>query len=152
MIVHRITHSLYKDDLSGTGAKKYGARWNQRGSSMLYTAEHISLCALEMLVHIGMKDLQRSFHLVNIFIPDEAPIRILDVKKLKTHWMEDEEYTAFIGSSFVKENQQLALKVPSAVIPEEYNYLINPSHPDFNKVRIKRSKPFLFDERLHAFK
>jgi len=152
MIVYRITHSLYKDDLSGTGAKQYGARWNRPGSSMLYTGEHLSLCALELLVHMGWKDMQRNFWALNIFIPDDASIKLPDLDKLKSGWKEDPDYTAYIGTAFLRSNEQLMMKVPSAVVPDEFNYLVNPAHPEFRKVKIRKSNPFIFDERLAAFK
>lgn len=152
MIVYRITNSHYKDDISGDGAKLKGARWNMPGSSMLYTAEHISLSTLELLVHIGFNDIQRFYHLLSIYVPDDAPMREINVDKLKPTWLEDEDYTAFMGTEFIKNNVNLILKVPSAIISEEHNYLINPNHKDFKKVKIKISKPFIFDERLYTFK
>jgi len=152
MIVFRITHTHYQDDLSGQGAKTYGARWNRPGTAMLYTGERLSLCALELLVHLGWKELQRNFVALSIFIPDDASIKLLDLDKLKTGWKEDPDYTAYIGTAFLRSNEHLMMKVPSAVIPEEFNYLVNPAHPDFRKVKLRKSKPFIFDERLSAFK
>ena len=152
MIVYRITNSQYKDDISGGGARVKGARWNLRGSGMLYTAENISLSTLELLVHIGFNDIQNFYHLLTIFIPDDAAIKVINADKLKTNWQEDEDYTAFMGTDFIHNNQNLVLKVPSAIITEEHNYLVNPDHADFKKVKIKRSKQFIFDKRLYIFK
>jgi RES domain-containing protein len=152
MIVYRITNSLYKDDISGDGAKIRGARWNLQGSSMLYTAENISLCILELLVHIGLQDIQNFYHLLAIVIPDGMPVTEISIGKLKDNWLEDEDYTAFMGTEFLKNNTSLVLKVPSAIIDEEHNLLINPYHPDFKKIKIKRSKEFIFDQRLYTFK
>jgi len=151
MIVYRITNSLYKDDISGSGAKIKGARWNMPGISMLYTAGSISLSALELLVHISFNDIQNFYHLLTISIPDDAAKEI-SADKLKTDWQEDEDYTAFMGTGFLRNNTNLILKVPSAIITEEHNYLINPGHADFKKVKIKRSKQFIFDKRLYIFK
>lgn len=152
MIVYRITNSLFKDDISGNGAKIKGARWNLRGSSMLYTAENISLCILELLVHIGLQDIQNFYHLLAIAIPDVASITEISIAKLKPNWLEDEDYTAFMGTEFLKDNTILVLKVPSAIIGEEHNLLINPYHADFKKIKIKKSKEFIFDQRLYTFK
>ncbi|HQW85015.1 MAG TPA: RES family NAD+ phosphorylase [Ferruginibacter sp.] len=152
MIVYRITNSHFKDDISGNGAKIKGARWNKPGSSMLYTSEHISLCTLELLVHIGFIDIQKLYHLISIYVPDDAQLRKISEDKLKANWLEDEDYTAFIGTEFINNNVNLILEVPSANIPEEHNYLINPTHKDFKKVKIKSSKSFIFDERLYSFK
>ena len=152
MIVYRITNSLFKDDISGAGAKLRGARWNMPGNSMLYTAEHISLSVLELLVHIGLQDIQNFYHLLTISIPDGIDVSEINIGRLKTNWLEDEDYTAFIGTEFLKTNTNLVLKVPSAIIEEEHNFLINPYHADFKKIRIKRSKEFIFDQRLYTFK
>ena len=152
MIVYRITNSQFKDDISGNGAKIKGARWNLQGSSMLYTAENISLCILELLVHIGLQDIQNFYHLLAISIPDGAAVTEISIGKLKANWLEDEDYTAFMGTEFLKNNANLVLKVPSAIIEEEHNLLINPYHADFKKIKIKKSKEFIFDQRLYTFK
>ena len=152
MIVYRITNSHYKDDISGTGAKFRGARWNMPGTSMLYTAENISLSALEILVHIGFNNIKNFYHLLAIFIPDDTIIKEINTDKLKPGWYEDEDYTSFMGTEFIKTNNSLVLKVPSAIIAEEHNFLVNPNHQDFKKIKIKKSKPFTFDERLYRFK
>lgn len=152
MIVYRLTNSLYKDDISGNGAKIKGARWNLPGSSMLYTAENMSLCVLELLVHIGLQDIQNFYHLITIAVPDDAPASEISIGKLKKGWLEDEDYTAFMGTEFLKNNTSLVLKVPSAIIDEEHNLLINPYHTDFKKIKIQKSKEFIFDERLYTFK
>ena len=152
MIVYRITNSLFKDDISGLGAKIKGARWNMPGSCMLYTAQNISLSVLELLVHIGLQDIQNFYHLLALSIPDDAPVSEINIIKLKKDWLEDEDYTAFMGTQFLKNNEKLILKVPSAIITEEYNFLINPYHTDFKKIKIKKSNPFIFDQRLYTFK
>ena len=151
MIVYRITNSLYKDDISGEGAKIKGARWNSRGASMLYTSEHISLCSLEMLVHIGLNNIRNNFYLLHIFVPDEEPVAEIKLNKLKTNWQEDEAYTSFIGDQFINANQSLLLKVPSAVIHEEFNLLLNPLYPSFKKIKTVKSRECIFDKRLGSF-
>ena len=152
MIVYRITNSLYKDDISGSGAKIKGSRWNMPGSSMLYTAQTISLGVLELLVHIGLQDIQNFYHLLALAIPADAPVSEINIVKLKKDWQEDEDYTAFMGTEFLRTNTNLILKVPSAIITEEHNFLINPYHTDFKKIKIKKSKQFIFDKRLYIFK
>lgn len=151
MIVYRICNSNYKEDISGNGAKLLGARWNSVGVSMLYTAEHISLAALEMLVHIQMIEIPKSFHLLSIFIPDNVASNIIKPNKLKKYWGNDVDYTTYIGDEFIKSNNLLCLKVPSAVVEEEYNLLINPTHNDFKKVHIAATRAFNFDNRLVRF-
>ncbi len=148
MIRYRICHSAYKDDISGTGAKLFGSRWNSKGVPMLYTAEHMSLAALEMLVHLFYTEIPVTFYLVSIYIPDNSSVTELKINKLKTGWQNDEGYSAFIGDEFIKSRETLYMKVPSAVVPEENNYLINPLHPDFKKVQITSTRQFAFDKRL----
>ena len=148
MIVHRICNSLYSDDLSGNGAKLFGGRWNSRGIPMLYVSEHISLAVLEMLVNNQFKDFSIELCLIRISIPDTIEIKEIKLNKLKLEWNEDFSYSKFIGNEFIKSMNNLILKVPSAVIGEEHNFLINPLHADFKKIKIADTKQFKTDERL----
>ena len=75
MIVYRICNALYSDDLSGTGAKLFGGRWNSKGVSMLYVSEHISLAVVEMLVHNQFKDFSVDFSILKIALPDTIEIK-----------------------------------------------------------------------------
>jgi RES domain-containing protein len=151
MIVYRITNSLYKDDISGYGAGVRGARWNSKGTPLLYTSEHISLCVLEMLVNIAITEVKHNFHLLTIAVPDNSPVSVVAAQKLKSNWQHDEGYSNFIGDEFCKTKKSLILKVPSSIITEECNCLINPKHIAFKKIKILNSKPFIFDQRLFSF-
>lgn len=148
MIVYRISKSEFKDDISGHGAKAYGSRWNSKGVSMLYTAEHISLAALEMLVHLNFNEVPFSFHLLSIFIPDSLSTTEIKRTKLKSSWENDEEYTIYMGNEFIRLKEAACMKVPSAVVSEEHNYLFNPLHSDFKNIYINSAKHFDFDKRL----
>lgn len=150
MIVYRISNARFSDDISGTGAKLTGSRWNSKGLPILYTSEHISLSVLEMLVHTNFKDYSIALDLLTIQIPENLLQSNIDVKKLKTGWREDILYSRFIGDEFIKDKQNLLLKVPSAVIMEENNYLINPLHADFKKVKIVEVRSFKPDERFFS--
>ena len=151
MIVYRITKVTFKDDISGLGAKLYGSRWNTQGLSMLYTAEHISLAVLEVLIHLEKSEIPVSYWLLTIKMPDSAAGIVIDSNKLKNNWAADEGYTQFMGSQFLINNESLFLKVPSAVINEESNFLLNPIHKDFKKVQIIKTNEFNFDTRLFSF-
>ena len=107
MIVYRITNTIYRNDISGTGAKLNGSRWNSLGVSMLYTTEHISLAVLEMLVHTHFKDYSIELDLLTIQIPTSAIVTEINVKKLKENWVNDNGYTRFIGDEFIKTKQNL---------------------------------------------
>jgi RES domain-containing protein len=150
MIVYRITNSAYKDDISGAGAKINGARWNSKGIPMLYTTEHISLAVLEMLVNTHFKDYTIELDLLYIQFPAEPSITEIKLNRIKDKWKEDTTYTKFIGDEFIKQQQSLLLKVPSAVITEEYNFLANPLHADFKKIKIVKTKSFWPDKRLFS--
>lgn len=150
MIVFRIANAAFSDDLSGTGAKLLGGRWNSRGMPILYTSGHISLALLEMLVNTQFKDYIIPLDLLSIQLPENIEFAEINFKKLKTDWVKDFEYTRFIGDEFLKDKQSLLLKIPSAVIHEEHNFLVNPLHPDFKKVKIVKTRSFKTDERLFS--
>ena len=150
MIVYRISHSRYSDDISGAGSKRYGSRWNSAGIPMLYTAEHISLAILEMLVNTQFKDYDVALDLMYIQFPPHPPASEIRAAKLKENWREDFEVTRFIGDEFINQKQNLLLKVPSAVVQEEYNYLANPLHSDFKKIKIIKTRSFWPDKLVQT--
>ena len=148
MTVYRISLDLYKDDLSGAGAKLFGGRWNNVGIPALYTTENISLAVLELLVRVDKNDIPLNHYLLQIDIPDsEAPV-VIPKSKLKDGWKDDIHLTQWMGSEFMKTGGSLALKVPSAVVDEEHNFIINPTHPHFKKIKLISAKKFAFDNRL----
>jgi RES domain-containing protein len=104
-----------------------------------------------MLVNIVLTEVKYNFHLMAISVPDNSSFSVVSPQKLKPNWQQDEEYTNFIGDEFCKNKDSLILKVPSSIITEEYNYLINPKHTTFKKLSILNSKPFIFDQRLFSF-
>ena len=148
MIVYRLAIEQYKDDLSGTGSKLYGGRWNAVGIPAVYSTENISLSVLEILVRADKDLLPPDYMLLKIDMPDNLPFTSITKSKLKQNWKEDLEYSRFIGSAFIKDNSALALKVPSAIVDEEHNFIINPFHPDFKRVKIKTYNKFVFDKRF----
>ncbi|HMX80326.1 MAG TPA: RES family NAD+ phosphorylase [Ferruginibacter sp.] len=150
MITYRISNAAYSNDISGSGAKRMGARWNSKGVPLLYTAQHISLAMLEMLVNTNFRDYHTPLDLMYINLPDPYLESAIEVKNLKKDWRDDLEYTRYIGDAFVNHKESVVLKVPSAVISEEYNFLVNPLHADFRKIRIIKTKSFWPDERLFS--
>jgi RES domain-containing protein len=148
MIVYRISNSAYNNDISGTGAKLMGARWNSKGVPVLYTSQFISLSVLEMLVNTNFKDYAVALDLMYIDFPDGQSVTNIELKSLKTNWKDEYDYTRYIGDEFITQKKSLILRVPSAVIQEEHNYLANPQHTDFKKIKIIKTKSFWPDERL----
>jgi RES domain-containing protein len=137
---------------SGEGARLYPGRWNHRGISMVYCAESISLAALEMLVHTdSLKLLGRYVVIPVIFY--EALYSELRQTDLPRDWntCPPPVSTRDIGTAWATRKKSVILAVPSAVIPDARNYLINPLHPDINKLAIGKPAHFSFDPRL-AFK
>lgn len=138
------------DALSGEGARKYGARWNSPGRPMVYLGESRALCALEMLVHLT-SPLSRTkpFRLVEVHIPARS---ISDYPRsiLPENWRKSppNKLTMEIGDDWLSAGSQLALRIPSVIIPEETNILLNPHHPDFKKIQTSESSNFSFDHRL----
>lgn len=142
-----------KDAFSGKGARSYGGRWNPVGIPLIYTAESISLAALEMVVHLtGQKLLQESFVTIPITF-DPSHLQTFDRRKLPKDWasLPPPASTQAIGLNWINGLGSAVLKVPSTIIPEEHHYLINPDHPDFRKMTIGTPERFLFDPRLGKF-
>ena len=150
MTVYRICNPQFSEDLSGTGAKLYGGRWNTKGIAMLYASEHISLSVLEMLVHNRFTDFVIDLSLLHLAFADTIIIKEVKNNKLKTDWIADVEYTQFMGDQFIKAGTHAILKVPSAVIKEEYNFIMNPLHADFKKIKITQIHSFSTDKRLFS--
>lgn len=148
MIVYRLASGDFANDLTGTGAKLYGGRWNSVGLPALYTTEHISLAVLEILVHIKFYNQPPDYHIVTLDIPDNKTAAI-DHQKLKKTWKDDINYGRYIGDEFLNDGQSLILKVPSAIIEQEHNFMINPVHADAGKIKIRSVQKFSFDKRLY---
>lgn len=148
MLLYRITRCVYADDLSGTGARLYGGRWNNIGRAMVYLASSRSLATLEALVHLPTAIIPDNFCLVTVDAPDD--IFVADTSLFPPNWNAhpEPEVLKYTGDFFLKENKHLLMKVPSAIVKEEFNYLLNPQHAKAIKVKVINNEPFTFDERL----
>ncbi len=151
MIVHRICKIKYgKTAFSGAGGLESAGRWHRKGQSIIYAAATLSLAALELFVHLGRTDSKIKFVSASANIPDNLAIEVLDVAALPAHWHSCPpiDATMDLGSQWCAEARSVAIKVPSAVVRGEFNYLLNPAHPDFKHVVISNSEAFTFDQRL----
>jgi len=150
MIVFRLSKSKFANDLSGKGAEKSGGRWNSHGTAMVYTSESRALCTTEIAVHTPLGNLPPDYCIVTIEIPESAPLQILNLNELPSDWntLPHSHSTQEIGDEFITEEKFLVLKVPSVVVHGDFNYLLNPKHPQFNDVKIKSIDSFNFDKRL----
>jgi len=150
MIIFRLSKSVYANDLSGRGAEKAGGRWNSKGTAMVYTSESRALCTTEIAVHTPLGILPLDYVIIAIEIPKTLPIQELATDTLPEDWksLPHSHSTQELGDTFISSEKFAVLRVPSAVVQGEFNYLLNPSHRDFKKIKVKLIEPFDFDERL----
>ena len=149
MEVFRITHKKWSNRLTASGLP---ARWNSTGVFVIYTAGSRALACLENVVHRASSGLKAPFITMIILIPDDLIIKELLLDELPKDWSKSGEpgYSKCqpFGDSWINSLESAILKVPSAIVPEDSNYLLNPSHPDFDKISIISEEPFAFDERI----
>jgi len=148
MRVWRISREAYPL-LDGEGARRWGARWNSPGTPVVYTAASPSLASLESLVGVDADDVPDDLMLASIDVPDDAPVERLSRDALPAEWQAPlHERCRAIGDAWVASRRSLVLVVPSAVLPEESNYLLNPLHPDIRRCDAVSARRFAFDPRL----
>ena len=153
MRVYRIEREKYLETtLSGFGAASTeGFRWNSLNTFLVYTAESRALATLEVSVHLDLsEDLPTDRFYVEIDIPDDIEIVELKFEELPENWDSKPPIleTQFIGDDFVTQKTAAVLKVPSSIVPPEYNYLINPNHPDAKRIKVISTQRLLFDGRF----
>lgn len=153
MRVYRIEREKYLETtLEGVGAAlTEGYRWNSLNTYLVYTAESRALATLEVSVHIDLsEDLPTDRFYVEINIPEDIEILELKIDELPENWDLKPPIleTQYIGDDFVNQNIAAVLKVPSSIIPPEYNYLINPYHPDSKKIKVISTQRLVFDGRF----
>jgi RES domain-containing protein len=148
MKLYRISKCRFVDDLSGTGAALYGGRWNSKGTYILYTAASPALALLESIVHLSHIPVS-GYCMITLEIPDGLSTEIKDAD-LPSNWQQHPPPAGLkkIGDRFVKENKSLALKIPSALLPEDFNFLLNPNHSQFSKIKLTAKRTLVFDDRL----
>ncbi|MCC8425198.1 RES family NAD+ phosphorylase [Mucilaginibacter sp. UR6-11] len=149
MIVYRLSGQAFINDLSGYGAEKTGGRWNSKGIPVLYTAASRALAVVEIAVHVPLGIIPTNYFIAAIDIPENDIVKT-GISDLPANWNRNPfiKATQLIGDEFIKNNKHLVLQVPSASVSGDFNYLINPRHSDFNKVKLKSIDPFVFDARL----
>ncbi len=148
MKVYRLSKKKYCHDLSGRGAEIAGGRWNSKGFAMVYTSDSRALCTAEIAIRIPLGILPLDYYLIEIAIPDT--IIIQDVpKKLPKDWKHwpHAKSTQQLGDAFIQKTQHAVLRVPSAVVQGDFNYLLNPNHSDFHQIKIVKTTIFEFDKR-----
>lgn len=139
-----------KSAFSGEGARVYGGRWNPKGIPVVYTAQTQALAVLEMMVQD--QALAARYVMIQAQIPEGVAIERIDARSLPAGWrsMRHLETLREIGADWARSRRSAVLAVPSAVIPAETNFLLNPLHPESRRIRIGRTVPFRIDPRLFA--
>lgn len=145
----RITRRAHQA-LDGEGARLFGGRWNSEGVPLVYASVTLSLAALEYLTHVDVEDVPDDLIALEIELPDDAPTEVLGASTLPRDWTRSEGHPACVaaGDGWARTGRTLALQVPSAVIPEERNVLLNPRHPAAERIRVVSARDFSFDLRL----
>jgi RES domain-containing protein len=128
----------------------YGGRWNRKGVPVIYSSGSVSLAAMEVLVHLAPADLPEDLRLVTLKIPDNIDTMEAQESELPKEWRSypSPVTVVWIGTEWLQRKESLLLRVPSAVIPQESNFLINPLHQEFSRIEIINNVPFGFDKRL----
>ncbi|HBH73728.1 MAG TPA: hypothetical protein DDY43_09865 [Synechococcales bacterium UBA10510] len=151
MRVWQICRKPYVDTaLDGIGGMYTSGRWHSKGNPIVYTASSAALAALEVLVHVDPLTAPADLRLLAIELPDDLSIEVIEPITLPEGWHLVPAPAALqtIGSSWLTSGRTAALNVPSAVITVERNFLLNPRHPEVQRVRILSDEAFSFDTRL----
>lgn len=151
MEVYRIALARFADALVSPGSQ---GRWNGLGSYVIYTAGSRALACLENLVHRDSEGLQQLFKVMIVHIPAQVSMEKLDIALLPQDWTDykNQYLSRRLGNAWLRSFSSCVLQVPSAIIPREFNYLLNPAHPEFKLIRIASVEDFSFDNRLKGEK
>jgi len=134
---------------SGDGSRRSGGRWNSRGNRAVYLADSLALATLEVMVHGVSYETLQYYVCISATIPKKI-IQDVDLQGIPKNWRDDIPPAELreLGDRWLKEQKSAALKVPSAVVPVEFNYVLNPRHEDFEKIEMAEPLSLAFDKRL----
>ena len=149
MKIYRICLERWSDKLTSSG---FPARWNSKGKYVLYTAGTRALACLENVVHRSGEGLNDNFKVMVIELPEEVKIKELAIEDLPDNWTDFASYSDCqkIGDAWIDSGEPLVLRVPSAIISQEFNYLFNVKHADMKRVKLIDIEDFVFDSRLKS--
>lgn len=152
VLLYRISRTKYASDLSGEGARLFGGRWNPKGMPVIYTSDSTALATLETLVHFSLDLVPRNRSILILNLPDDLPRRELNSEDLPERWWVNpaRPKLARMGQRWIERNSEIALVVPSSVIPqaEGRNYILNPKHPAFSQIKIVSVTEYRYDSRF----
>jgi RES domain-containing protein len=149
--VYRILRKPYsKKPLDREGAYRFGGRWSSPGTRLAYTAQYLSLAMIEYFIHIDPDDPPNDLVVVAAEIPEEVSRTPISAKRLPSDWRQSPSppELANIGDRFASNARAAILIVPSALAPTEANWLINPRHSEFSKIRLRSVEAFDYDSRF----
>jgi RES domain-containing protein len=151
--LYRVLRKAYAQaPLDGEGAYLFGGRWSSAGTRLAYTSEHQSLAMLEYFVHLDAADAPPDLVLVTVEVPDDMRKERVAANDLPSNWRRSAAPVelARFGDEFVHKAAHCMLLVPSALAPNENNWLLNPQHPSFGRVVVSRVEPLIYDERMFS--
>jgi len=151
MVVWRICKAKYADrSFSGEGGLRAAARWHHRGYRIVYTAQSLSLAVIETWVHVWIAKPLFSYVAVSAEVPDDLPVHWIEEASLPSDWKENEGHSVLqdLGTAWLRSLETAIARVPAATTAGEFNYLLNPMHPDFARIRLGDVQPFNFDPRM----
>ena len=149
MFLWRISNHL---SLVGEGGLRASGRWHTRGTRVVYCAENPAAAFLEILVHfeIEIRDLPARYRLLKIAVPDDVRVQRASPDDLNRDWLENTHATRATGDAWLAQGSTALLTVPSAIVPETFNVLLNPAHPDAARIVIVQATDHVIDPRLLA--
>lgn len=152
MIVYRIARSKWATDLSGQGARLHGGRWNHIGTPCVYSSQNRALAVLEYTVNINVDEIPRALSIVTIEIPENFSERLhpVSISDLPGDWRDSPtpSSTKDFGTRLLQSGLYPIISVPSAIVPQELNYLINPLHGLTTAIRVIEIQDFVYDVRI----
>ena len=150
MKLYRACSYKYLHDLSGAGARINGGRWNSAGKAALYTSESKSLALLEVLSNTPLAILRTDFSIITLELTGSFSTDEYTLKELPAGWSAYPVPVSVtrMGDRWLTAGRSLLLKVPSVIVPSECNVIINPAHPDFNKIKIIATEKLVIDKRI----
>jgi RES domain-containing protein len=151
LIAYRLCRAAHAATaLDGEGARLYGGRWNPKGVRMVYAAGSLALAVLESFVHFSSTLLPADYVAVPVDIPDTLAVETWTAPMLPADWSDTPAPSTLqaLGKRWVAAARTAVLRVPSAVVPIEFNVLLNPAHPDAAQIHSGPPEPFVFDPRL----
>jgi RES domain-containing protein len=133
----------------GTGASLFGGRWNSPGRMVIYASQSYSCAMLELLVHSNIGRVPLTHQAITVDVPESIKIEKIELTQLPIGWdWEANSQSRAVGDQWMDKKRSVILLVPSVVVKMEWNAVVNPAHPDFNRLVVSESVPVVWDKRL----